>query len=45
MKKRKKKHIKPYKTRIDQLGDLEWSQVFIQILGVNGGHSIIDNSN
>ena len=43
--KKRKKHIKANKTRIDQPGDLEWSQFFIQMLGVNGGHSIIDSSN
>ena len=34
-----------YKNRIDQPGQMEWSQFFIKTLEVNFGNSIVDNSN
>ena len=34
-----------YKNRIDQPGQIEWSQFFIEILGVNFDNSFLHNSN
>ena len=34
-----------YKSKIDQPGQMEWSQFSIKYLGVNFGNSILDNSN
>ena len=34
-----------YKNRMYQIGQMEWSQVFNKIFGVNFGNSILNNSN
>ena len=34
-----------YENRIDQPGQMEWSQFSIKLLGFNSGNSILDNSN
>ena len=34
-----------YENRIDQPGQMEWSQFLIKISGVNFANSILDNSN